>query len=129
MEFVTLTERGLYIHPRTGFWRGNVKPDEEWGLGLNETTMAEMLKRNGYATHGIGKWHCGMFTWAHTPAQRGFDSFLGLYLGSQRYFTHRNHYYKGSYDHEEGFIDFRENYYSEVSSLAHFSLFLEPLLI
>ena len=73
---------------RTGFWHGNIKPGQEWGLDLNETTMPEMLKRNGYATHGIGKWHCGMHTWQHTPLHRGFDSFFGLYLGSQDYFDH-----------------------------------------
>ncbi|KAL5264297.1 hypothetical protein ACHWQZ_G005412 [Mnemiopsis leidyi] len=73
---------------RTGFWKGNIKPTEEWGLRLNETTMAEMLKRNGYATHGIGKWHCGMYTWDHTPVKRGFDTFFGLYLGAQDYYKH-----------------------------------------
>ena len=65
--------------------------------------MPEMLKRNGYATHGIGKWHCGLYTWDHTPAKRGFDTFLGLYLGSQGYFNHKN----------SGSLDFREDYYDE----------------
>ena len=51
--------------------------------------MPEMLKRNGYATHGIGKWHNGFHTWKHTPAQRGFDTFLGLYNGAQDYFKHK----------------------------------------
>ena len=88
---------------RTGFWRGNVKPTEEWGLRLNETTMAEMLKRNGYVTHGIGKWHCGMYTWDHTPVKRGFDTFFGLYLGAQKYFSHKR----------SGVLDFRSNYYDE----------------
>ena len=62
-----------------------------------------MLNRNGYATHGIGKWHCGLYTWGHTPAQRGFDTYLGLYLGSQGYFSHKN----------AGSIDFRLDYHDE----------------
>ena len=65
--------------------------------------MADMLGRNGYATHGIGKWHCGMYTWAHTPAQRGFDKFFGLYLGRQGYFSHKN---KES-------MDLRDDYYDQ----------------
>ena len=85
---------------RTGFWKGNIKPTEEWGLRLNETTIPEMLKRNGYATHGIGKWHCGMYTWDHTPVKRGFDTFFGLYLGAQGYFSHKR----------SGHVDLRDNY-------------------
>ena len=85
---------------RTGFWKGNIKPTEEWGLRLNETTIPEMLKRNGYATHGIGKWHCGLYTWDHTPVKRGFDTFFGLYLGAQGYFSHKR----------SGHVDLRDNY-------------------
>ena len=94
---------------RTGFWKGNIKPNEEWGLRLNETLLPEMLKRNGYATHGIGKWHAGMYTWDHTPAKRGFDTFFGLYLGAQDYFTHRR------VGHG---IDFREAYLDEEGDLV-----------
>ena len=65
--------------------------------------MPEMLKRNGYKTHGIGKWHCGYYSWKHTPAQRGFDTFLGGFLGAQNYKTHKR---------GKGF-DFREDYHDE----------------
>ena len=30
----------------------------------------------------------GYCAWEYTPTRRGFDSFLGFYLGSQNYFTH-----------------------------------------
>ena len=88
---------------RTGLWKGNLKVREEFGLRLDETLLPEMLKRNGYATHGIGKWHCGTYTWDHTPAKRGFDTFFGLLLGGQNYYTHR--------DIGNGWLDFRENYH------------------
>jgi arylsulfatase A-like enzyme len=86
---------------RTGFWRGNLANTEEFGLGLDETLLPEMLKRNGYSTHGVGKWHCGSYTWDHTPAKRGFDTFFGLFLGGQDYFTHR----------QGRWLDFREDYH------------------
>ena len=35
----------------TGLWRGNVNPGSEWGLGLKERTVAEMLRGYGYSTH------------------------------------------------------------------------------
>ena len=41
-----------------------------------------MLKNYGYNTHCVGKWHLGMYTYHHTPIFRGFDTFLGMYLGS-----------------------------------------------
>eukprot|EP00118_Oscarella_pearsei_P024950 m.307191 g.307191 ORF g.307191 m.307191 type:complete len:499 (+) comp41999_c0_seq1:36-1532(+) len=47
------------------------------GLPLNETTFAELLKKDGYATAAVGKWHLGqreMFL----PTNRGFDEYLGI---------------------------------------------------
>ena len=93
---------------RTGFWKGNIKPTEEWGLRLNETTIPEMLRRNGYETHGIGKWHCGLYTWEHTPANRGFDTYFGLYLGAQGYFSHKR----------SGKVDLRDNYHDKDGNLV-----------
>ena len=43
------------------------------GLPRNETTVAEHLRAVGYATHAIGKWHCGMTEMWRTPLRRGFD--------------------------------------------------------
>ena len=88
---------------RTGFWKGNLNTVEKFGLGLDETLLPEMLKRNGYSTHGVGKWHCGAYSWEHTPAKRGFDTFFGLFLGGQYYFSHR--------ESVNEWLDFRENYH------------------
>jgi arylsulfatase A len=47
------------------------------GLPLNETTAAEFLKTQGYATGIMGKWHLGQ-RHVYLPASRGFDEYLGI---------------------------------------------------
>ena len=51
------------------------------GLDLGETTMPQRLKKAGYATGMVGKWHLGH---RHdlVPNSRGFDEFFG-FLGGQ----------------------------------------------
>ena len=46
------------------------------GLDLQETTIADRLKRLGYASICIGKWHLGREA-AYRPTRRGFDEFYG----------------------------------------------------
>ena len=47
------------------------------GLNPEETTIAEMLKANGYQTGMIGKWHLGHQP-EFLPTRQGFDSYFGL---------------------------------------------------
>lgn len=47
------------------------------GLNPEETTIAEMLKSNGYATGMVGKWHLGHLP-SFLPTEQGFDSYYGL---------------------------------------------------
>ena len=96
---------------RTQFWQGNILPREEWGLPRNETTMAEMFKRNGYSTYAVGKWHLGMHTYFHTPAARGFDYFYGFYLGSQHYYSHTN---TKNFDFRENYVDRNGAFYDNI---------------
>ena len=47
------------------------------GINPSETTLAEMLKANGYATGVFGKWHLGHHK-QFLPLQQGFDEYYGL---------------------------------------------------
>lgn len=47
------------------------------GLNPEETTIAEMLKANGYTTGMVGKWHLGHLP-PFLPTEQGFDSYYGL---------------------------------------------------
>ncbi len=64
-------------------------PYTEGGLSLDEYTMAEMLKDNGYSTSIIGKWHLGHHE-AYMPNNQGFDQFYGVPYSNDM----DNHYYK-----------------------------------
>ena len=59
-----------------------------FALPLSQTTIADELKKGGYATHCVGKWDLGMHKWEYTPTYRGFDSFYGYYDAVEDYFTH-----------------------------------------
>lgn len=51
-----------------------------YGLPLDETTLADVLKSIGYATGAIGKWHLGDDAQFH-PNNRGFAYFYGFAKG------------------------------------------------
>jgi arylsulfatase A-like enzyme len=83
---------GLYP-PRTGVtdWIGAIQPDKAVNderyrdrllpaayseqLALEETTIAETFKKNGYATFMAGKWHLGREKFY--PDKQGFDVAVG----------------------------------------------------
>lgn len=53
-------------------------------LSLAEVTLAERLKKAGYATGLVGKWHLGDDE-QHHPLARGFDEFFGFLGGANPY--------------------------------------------
>jgi arylsulfatase A-like enzyme len=57
----------------------------EFGLPLEEKTLAERLRSHGYATGMVGKWHLG-FRPELTPPERGFAEFFGFLSGMRSYF-------------------------------------------
>ncbi len=62
---------------RTGLYNTRFGGDT---LGINEVTIAQMLKKAGYRTGLFGKWHLGKYA-PYQPHHRGFDEFLGHYHG------------------------------------------------
>ena len=53
----------------------------EYGLRLDETTLAEVMRDAGYATGAVGKWQLGWSDGKH-PLDRGFDEFFGMQSGT-----------------------------------------------
>lgn len=56
----------------------------DFGLPLTEVTLADVLKRAGYATGMVGKWHLGLAPQFH-PMKRGFDEYFGFLHGAHSY--------------------------------------------
>jgi arylsulfatase len=56
---------------------GALFPGAKIGLNSNEETMPEMLKKIGYRTSIIGKWHLGDAQ-KFLPLQHGFDEYFGI---------------------------------------------------
>ena len=56
---------------------GALSPGSNHGINSGETTLAEMLKANGYSTGIFGKWHLGHHR-KFLPNNHGFDEFLGI---------------------------------------------------
>jgi arylsulfatase A-like enzyme len=59
------------------------------GIGLppSHPTLPSLLKRSGYQTALVGKWHLG-FLPEFSPLKSGYDDFFGIYGGAADYFNH-----------------------------------------
>jgi len=73
---------------RYGLQVGVVRPWANYGLPLEERTLAQALKEAGYETAICGKWHLGHVNSKYLPTARGFDHQYGHYNGALNYFTH-----------------------------------------
>lgn len=73
---------------RYGLQVGVVRPWAQYGLPLEERTLAEALRAEGYVTAIIGKWHLGHYRREYLPTMRGFDHQYGHYNGALDYFAH-----------------------------------------
>jgi len=73
---------------RYGLQVGVILPQADYGLPLDERTLADALRESGYYTAICGKWHLGMCKKEYLPNQRGFDHHYGFYLGNIDYYDH-----------------------------------------
>ena len=70
-------------HVRSGVYSTSAGGER---MDLDETTIADLFSKAGYATGAFGKWHNGM-QFPYHPLGRGFDYFYGFCSG------HWGHYY------------------------------------
>jgi arylsulfatase A len=56
---------------------GALGPDSKIGISDQERTIAQLLKKRGYATAIYGKWHLGHYP-QFLPTRHGFDEHFGL---------------------------------------------------
>ncbi|KAH8063030.1 sulfuric ester hydrolase [Aureococcus anophagefferens] len=77
-NIATLVAEGVEL---TAYYGQSIVP-------LGHVLMPEALKRNGYGTHGIGKWNIGHCNEAYLPWMRGFDTFVGYLTDGIGYTDH-----------------------------------------
>lgn len=59
------------------------------GLPPEHPTLASLLRKAGYQTALVGKWHLGLLP-KFGPLQSGYDHFWGIRTGGVDYFTHQS---------------------------------------
>ncbi len=65
-------------HPIRAGQPNNTGPETKGGLPLSEILLPQVLKKSGYRTMAIGKWHLGYQPREYLPVSRGFDHWFGL---------------------------------------------------
>jgi len=94
---------------REGLQVGVIRPWADYGLPLQERTIAQALRAAGYSTAITGKWHLGNCDVAYLPTHRGFDHQYGHYVGAMDYFTKTR---MGGYDWHRDDRTLREEGYT-----------------
>ena len=87
-----------------------------------EITFARLLKKDGYATAAIGKWHLG-YTPKFNPTHHGFDTFRGFVSGNIDYQSHYDR--MGKFDWWNGLEKSQESGYSTHLITRHALNFIE----
>ena len=103
------------IHPNADH------PEHRKGLQKSETTFAEVLRQDGYATGIIGKWHQGypQNSPDYHPQNHGFDEFIGYHSGNIDFISHVGDHYRHDWWHgrketkEDGYTTHLVNRYAE----------------
>ncbi len=63
------------------------------GLSPKIPSIASLMKKAGYETYLVGKWHLG-YPAAYSPNRNGFDYFYGFHAGAIDYISHSNDLYE-----------------------------------
>jgi arylsulfatase A-like enzyme len=111
------TRFALYTGRYPGRLRGGLQepigtPTPVDGIPASQPTLASQLKKVGYDTAMIGKWHCGFLPW-FSPTRVGWDEFIGNFSGGLDYFSKVNH--NGDYDLYENEVEYQDlRYYTHV---------------
>jgi arylsulfatase A-like enzyme len=96
---------------RQGLQSGVIRPWADYGLPLEERTLAQALHEVGYTTAICGKWHLGSIDKSYWPNARGFDMWYGHLQGALDYFTHirddkLDWWRDGQPNHDQGYSTF-----------------------
>lgn len=73
--------------PGHGVFQWNPQPTQPSGVNLNLTMLPGLLKKAGYRTHQVGKWHLGFAAPQWMPTSRGFDTSFGFLFGGEDQFN------------------------------------------
>ena len=73
---------------RTGMQDSVIHATEPRGVPLDEVFLGEKLRRAGYRTAMVGKWHLGFHEAAYTPLKRGFETWYGIFPGGGSHTGH-----------------------------------------
>jgi arylsulfatase A-like enzyme len=74
------------------------------GLSPENPSIASLLKKTGYETYLVGKWHLGYLP-EYSPMRNGFDYFYGFHAGAIDYISHSNDLYENDQAiHKDGYL-------------------------
>jgi len=82
-----ITDRYQY-RPPIG-WEEPLAPGRNVGWPPDHPTLPSLLKKAGYGTNLVGKWHLGLLP-KFGPLQSGYDHFYGFRGGAVDYYRHAN---------------------------------------
>ncbi|HEY6503528.1 MAG TPA: sulfatase-like hydrolase/transferase [Chitinophagaceae bacterium] len=91
--------------------RGSYK-DSIVGLTPDHTSVATLLKKSGYETCLVGKWHLG-YGPKYSPNKNGFDYFFGFHAGGTDYYSHANRKGEGDLYENENPVK-KEGYLTDI---------------
>lgn len=93
-------------------------------IRTDEKTVASMLKEEGYATGGFGKWGCGNRGTSGVPEKHGFDIFYGYYDQVHAHTFYPKYLIRNS---EEVMLDGNDGYHYKGGTHAQNSIFEEAV--